>query len=405
MIPKTLSTVGRRARVLACMMVSASFVLAGRPGSSAGADSAGVKGPGQLLVYVGTYTRGAKSKGIYIYRMDLASGVLTAIGAAEGTENPSFLAIHPDHRFLYAANETSKFQGKASGAVTAFSLEAKTGRLTLLNQQPSGGSGPCHLVVDRWGKNVLVANYGSGSVAVLPIQKDGRLASPSCSIQHQGSSVDPRRQRGPHAHSVNLDAANRFAFVADLGLDKVLIYRFNADQGSLTPNQPPSVSLKPGSGPRHFALHPNGRFAYVINEIDSTLTALRYRAEEGELSALQTVSTLPEPVAGNSTADVHVHPSGRFLYGSNRGHDSIAIFAIDAESGRLSAVGHESTQGKTPRNFALDPTGQYLLAANQASDTIVVFRIDQNAGKLTPTGQIVNVPSPVCVKMIPIKSD
>ena len=402
MIPRTRSAANRRARFLACLMLSASFALAGHPANASGADSPRVKTSGQLLVYVGTYTRGTKSKGIYVYRLDLASGVLTPVGTAAGAENPSFLAIRPDGRFLYSVSETGKFQGQPSGAVAAFAIDARTGQLRLLNQQPSAGSGPCHLVVDRWGKNVLVANYGSGSVGVLPIQQDGRLAPPSSAIQHQGSSAHPQRQRGPHAHSVNLDPANRFAFVADLGLDKVLIYRFDADRGSLTPHEPPSISLKPGAGPRHLAFHPNGRFAYVINEIDSTLTAMQYRADAGQLAALQTLSTLPEPVEGNTTADVHVHPSGRFLYGSNRGHESIAIFAIDGESGQLTAMGHASTRGRTPRNFALDPTGQYLLAENQASNTIVVFRIDPQTGKLSPTGQVVEVPAPVCIQMMPV---
>jgi len=352
------------------------------------------------LVYIGTYT-GPKSKGIYVYRLDLGSGVLTPLGLAAEVESPSFLAVHPNHRFLYAVSETGAFAGKKSGAVSAFDIHGD-GKLTLLNQQPSGGKGPCHLVVDKTGKDVLVANYDGGSVSVVPIQGDGKLAEPTAFIQHKGSSVNKERQAGPHAHSINVDAANRFAFVADLGLDKVLIYRFDPVKGTLIANEPPSVSVKPGSGPRHFAFHPGGHYAYVINEIDSTVTAFSYDAGRGALKELQTISTIPENFKGeNSTAEVQVHPSGKFLYGSNRGHDSIAIFAIDPAKGTLRLVGHQSTQGKTPRNFGIDPTGRFLLAANQDSGSVVVFRIDLQSGGLGATGQVVEVPSPVCVKFLP----
>ena len=355
----------------------------------------------RLLVFVGTYTSG-KSRGIYVYRMDLASGKLTSAGVASGIANPSFLAVHPGRRFLYAVNEVRDFAGEKSGAVSAFSIDEKTGRLTLLNQQPSGGAGPCHLVVDSTGRNVLAANYGGGSVTVIPVRDDGRLGSPTAFVQHQGSSVNPKRQRGPHAHAIVLDAANRFAFAADLGLDKILVYRFDPAKGTLVPNQVPSASVAPGSGPRHFAFHPNGRYAYVINELSSTVIAFGYNAERGTLKTLQTVSTLPEGFEGKSTtAEVVVSPSGQFLYGSNRGHDSIVIFAIDQQTGQLTLVGHEPTQGKSPRNFNIDPTGTYLLAANQGSDTVVVFRIDPNTGDLSPTGNVLSVPKPVCIEMIP----
>jgi 6-phosphogluconolactonase len=356
----------------------------------------------KLWVYVGTYTQG-KSKGIHLLELDLATGALTPQGLAAEATNPSFLAVHPSRKFLYAVAETGDVAGKKSGAISAFAIDAKTGRLTLLNQQPSVGAGPCHLVVDGQGTHVLVANYGSGSVAALPIQEDGRLRNASGSIQHQGSSVNPKRQQGPHAHSINLDPANRFAFAADLGLDKVLIYRFDPAKGSLTPNQTPSAPVAPGSGPRHFAFHPSGRYAYVINEMLSTVTAFTYDPEQGVLKELQTVSTLPPGFQGNnSTAEVQVHPSGKFLYGSNRGHNSIAVFRIDTETGRLTATGHQPTQGRTPRNFGVDPTGTYLLAANQASDNIVVFRIDLQTGEPRPTGHGVEIPTPVCVKMIPV---
>ncbi len=283
--------------------------------------------------------------------------------------------------------------------MSAFRIEPASGRLELLNQQSSGGAGPCHVTVDPTGRNALVANYGGGSVSVLPLGDDGKLGPASAFVQHQGSSVNPRRQQGPHAHSINLDPAGRFAFVADLGLDKIMVYRFDAAAGTLTPNDPAWAAVAPGSGPRHFAFHPSGKFAYVINELASSLTAFRYDAPRGALEEVQTVSSLPAgPVEGNSTAEVQVHPSGKFVYGSNRGHDSIAVFAVDGASGKLKLVEHESTQGKTPRNFGVDPTGRFLLACNQASDTIVGFRIDQETGALTPTVQTLSVPSPVCVK-------
>jgi 6-phosphogluconolactonase len=257
------------------------------------------------------------------------------------------------------------------------------------------------LVVDRTGKTVLVANYGGGSVAALPVDADGRLGKATSAIQHSGSSVDAQRQATPHAHSINVDPSNRFAVAADLGLDKLLIYRLDAAKGTLAPNDPPSASVAPGSGPRHFAFHPNGQFAYVINEMRCTVTAFAFDSQRGALREIQTITTLPHEVKeGYSTAEVQVHPSGKFLYGSNRGHHSIAIFAIDSATGKLNAVGHQSTGGKTPRNFAIDPTGQFLLAENQDSDNIVVFRIDTKTGELKATGHVVDVPSPVCVKFL-----
>jgi 6-phosphogluconolactonase len=259
------------------------------------------------------------------------------------------------------------------------------------------------VIVDRQGRNVLVANYGGGSVAVLPIGADGRLQAPSSVVQHTGSSVDPNRQKEPHAHSINVDADNRFAYAADLGLDKILIYRFDVAKGTLTPNDPPFAQVEPGSGPRHFAFHPQGRFAYVINEMRCTVTAFAHDAARGGLSAIQTISTLPQGQSvqkGFSTAEVQVHPSGRFLYGSNRGHDTIAVFAIDEKTGRLTPVHHEPTQGSTPRNFGIDPAGRFLLAANQRSDTVVVFRIDAATGRLAPAGHRIEVGAPVCVKFV-----
>ncbi len=304
---------------------------------------------------------------------------------------------------MYAVSEVSeaKAGGKPTGAVVAFSVEPKTGKLKMLNQQSSEGAGPCHLVVDAAGKNVLVANYSSGSCAVLPVLEDGKLGVATAAIQHMGKSVKPNQQT-PHAHSINLDAANRFAFVADLGLDKILIYKFDAGKGSLTANEPPFVELAPGSGPRHFAFHPTGKYAYVINEIALTVTAFTYDASRGSLQEIQTISTLPEGFKGSnlSTAEVVVHPSGKFVYGSNRGHDSIVIYSVDAGTGKLKYVGNQSTGGKTPRNFAIDPTGTWLLAENQGSGTILVFQIDQKTGELKPTAHKLEVTSPVCVRMV-----
>lgn len=356
--------------------------------------------PERLWVYVGTYT--GKSKGIYLCELDLQTGELTLMGAAAKTVNPSFLALHPTLQFLYAVNEVDNVTGFKGGTVSAFAIDAGTGALTFLNQQGSRGTSPTHLMVDPSGKNVLVANYNSGSVAVLPIGPDGRLGPATGFDQHHGSSVNKSRQAGPHAHCVAVDRDDHFAFVADLGLDEVLIYQFDPVQGTITPNAPPFASVAPGSGARHFTFHPNGRTAYVINELFSTITAFSYDPATGALQSLQTVSTLPAGFKkANAAAEVRVHPSGKFLYGSNRGHDSIAIFSIDPATGLLTPIGDQPTGGKTPRSFNIDPTGTYLLAANQDSDTVVVFRIDLQTGLLTPTGHVAAVPTPVCVEMMP----
>jgi 6-phosphogluconolactonase len=380
-------------------------LLAAAVGFAAGAlaprASAATKGD-SMLVYFGTYT-GKKSRGIYVARFDAGSGRLSAPELAAEIASPSFLAAHPKGGFLYAVNEVGNYQGQKAGAVSAFAIDAATGKLSLLNQQSSGGGGPCHLVTDKKGRNVLVANYSGGSVAALPVRQDGALEPASAFVQHLGSSVNPRRQEAPHAHGIYLDAANRFVYVPDLGLDKVLIYRFDARQGTLTANDPSAASVAPGAGPRHFAFHPKGRFAYVINEITCTVTAFACDPKRGALTELQTLSTLPvgETVQpGYSTAELFTHPSGKFLYGSNRGHDTIVTYAIDAKTGRLTLVGHTPTQGKIPRSFGLDPTGRWLLAANQNSDTVVVFSIEPQTGRLTPTGQTVEVGAPVAVEFV-----
>lgn len=353
----------------------------------------------ELLLYVGTYTRD-KSEGIYIYRMNPANGELKKLSAAKAV-NPSFLAIDQRHRFLYAVGEVNEFNGKPGGVVTAFAIDQRTGALRQLNQQSSVGGGPCYVTVDPAGKFALVANYGGGSVAVLPIKRDGSLGEAADFVQHTGAGAT-KRQDKPHAHCIVLDAAGRHAFVADLGLDKVMSYRLDHKTGKLTPNAPPFAATKPGAGPRHFTFHPAGEFAYVINELDSTMTGFAYDKRRGALQELQTITTLPADFKGDSfCADVHVHPSGKFLYGSNRGHDSIVAFTIDERTGRLTYLAHEPTQGKWPRNFAIEPSGKYLLVANQNTNSVVTFAIDQASGKLQATGQVTEIPSPVCLKFIP----
>lgn len=359
--------------------------------------------PAEMLVYIGTYTNNEKSKGIYVSRLDLATGRLSDPQLAVETTSPSFLAVHPDGRHLYAANEVSSFEGQQTGAVSAFAIDRTSGMLTALNQRSSGGAGPAHLIVDRTGRVVLVANYGGGSAAALPLEADGRLKPPATVVRYTGSSVNPKRQTKPYAHSINVDPKNQFAYVADLGTDKIHVHRLDPAAGTLANASPASVSVAPGSGPRHFAFHPARPYAYVINEMLLTVTAFSHDAASGALAEVQTLTTLPpgvEPQSGFSTAEVQVHPSGRFLYGSNRGHDSLTVFAIDEATGRLTFVQNEPTQGSFPRGFGIDPTGQFLLAGNQRSDTVVVFRIDTATGRLTPTGQTLSVGAPVCVKFV-----
>lgn len=352
------------------------------------------------LLYVGTYTSGkSKSEGIYIYRMNATTGELKRQGVASGTPDPSFLAIDPSRRFLYAANETGNFLGKKNGGVTSFAIDQKTGALKKLNEVSSPGV-PAHVSVHPSGKAVVAANYGGGNIAIYPVKADGSLAEASDVAQHSGKGGDPKRQDGPHAHSAIFDAAGRYVFAPDLGIDKIMIYKVDAARGKFLPNG--FAVTKPAAGPRHFDFHPSGKFAYVINELDSTTTAFSYDKTTGKLTELQTLSTLPADYKQTSyCADVHVHPSGRFLYGSNRGHNSIVIFSIDPSSGKLTLVGHESTRGNWPRNFGIDPAGRFLLAANQNSDSVATFRIDEATGKLSPVGNVLEIPAPVCLKFIP----
>ena len=352
-----------------------------------------------ILVYVGTYTAKG-SKGIYTYTFDPIAGTLELLGYVEAN-NPSYLAIHPDKTTLYAVNEVGEFRGEPTGAVSAFAIDADTGLLTLLNQQPSRGRSPAYITVDPEGKQVYVANYSSGTAAVFPVLDDGGIGAATDVVQHEGSGPNARRQGEPHAHSVNLDPEGHRAYVADLGIDRLMIYDVEAEPGKLVPSNPPYAEVEGGSGPRHFTFHPNGTVAYLINEMGNTISVFAYDPSDGRLTLLQTVPTLPPGFEGRSTtADIHVHPTGRFLYGSNRGDDSIVVYAIAPEEGTLSYVGHVSTGGRTPRNFAIDPSGAYLLAANQDSDNVVVFRIDPDSGLPVATGAEMMVSMPVCIKFL-----
>ena len=355
------------------------------------------EGAKSMDVYFGTYTQG-DSKGIYRSTFDPETGAISAPELVAETPEPSFLALHPTQPLLFAVNETTEYQGQASGAVTAFRINEENGRLSELNQQASHGGAPCHIVVDHPGKNVLVANYVGGNVAVLPINEDGTLAEASCVIQHEGSSVNESRQEAPHAHSINLDSTGDYAFAADLGLDKILVYRFDSETGTLVPHQPPSTSVPAGGGPRHFAMHPSEKFAYSNLEITSEVHAFRYHPQTAVLYGFQTISTIPEEVPGNSTAEIQAHPSGKFVYCSNRGHDSIAVLRVNEETGELTFVEAESTHGQTPRNFGIDPSGRFVIAANQSTDNVVVLKIDPETGGLSTTGHSAQVPAAVCVK-------
>ncbi len=377
-------------------IVSVSACLAIGTASMANAADVG----SSYWAYFGTYT-GAKSKGIYVAEYDSKTGKVGLPKLAAELPNPTFLAVHPAGKFLYAVGEVGEFDGKKGGAIRGYTINPATGALEAINSQSTVGGGPCHVSIHPGGKVALVANYGGGSVASYSIAANGTLSEAKSFIQHTGSSVNPGRQKEPHAHSINASKDGRFAVVADLGIDKVNVYKIDSDMGTLTPNEPAFVSLKPGSGPRHFAFHPDGKHAFVINELLSTLTLFRYDAKGGVLTEIQTVSTLPGEVKGNSTAEVVVHPSGKFVYGSNRGHDSIAIFQFDASKETLTSSGHVKTGGKTPRNFALDPQGNFLFACNQGSDSVFVFKVDGATGGLDDTGGRLMIGSPVCVRFAP----
>jgi 6-phosphogluconolactonase len=374
-------------RRLAPLFIAAAFALS----PAAAAD---------LLVYFGTHSSGP-GLGFSIAHFDTATGALSPPRFDVEAAAPAFFVIHPNGRHLYTCNSIDMFQGRPGGAVSAYAIDPTTGNLTLLNQQPAGGSDPSYICLDHTGSFVLVANYQSGNIAIFALKSDGSLGKRTAFVQHIGRSVDPRRQTQAHAHSIIVDPTNRFALVADLGLDRLFVYRFDEKNGSLRPNDPPFAPVTPGSGPRHVKFHPNGRWAYLISEMGSTVTAFDWDPANGALREFQTVSTLPADFKGASAcAEIEVHPSGRFLYASNRGHDSLAVFTIDPDTGRLALLQHVSTQGKTPRNFAFDVTGDWLICTNHDSNNAVVFRVDGTTGRLTPAGPPVSVPSPFCERFL-----
>jgi len=350
------------------------------------------------LVYAGTYTDG-DSQGIYLFGLDMPTGALRPMGLAAKANNPSFLAIDEQRSRLYSVNELMTFDGRPGGAVSAFAMDPASGGLSLISQRHSQGGAPCYLAPDANGRYLLVANYKGGNIVVFPIGGDGVLDKPSEVVTHSGSGQHPQPQTSAHPHSIVLDPAGNYVFVPDLGLDRVMQYRFDSNAGRLQPNQPAWTEAQAGSGPRHLVFHPNGLNAYVINELNSTITVFAYDASRGQLKPIQTAPTIPDGYSGpNTAADLHLTPDGRLLLGSNRGHDSIACYAIEAGSGRLSALDVVPTQGKTPRGFAIDPSGTYVLVANQDSHSIVTFRIDKEQGKLLPAGQAAEAPSPVCIR-------
>jgi len=346
----------------------------------------------QRVIYVGTYT-GDMSKGIYAFRFDDSSGQLTSLGLAAETRSPSFLASSADGRFVFAVNEVQNYGGGASGSVTSFAVDAATAKLTELSVQATKGTGPCHLILDRTGRHLAVANYGGGNYALFPVAPDGRLQPATAVVD--GLGAGPATSK-PLGHAVGFDAGNRFLVTADKGLDRMLVYQFDAATGGLKPNDPASATLPPKSGPRHFAFHPSGRWLFTINEQAATITTFAWDATRGQLTARGSVPTRPAEVTTGSTAEIAVHPSGRFVYGSNRGHDSIAVFGV-GDDGALTFVEYESTRGQTPRSFALDPSGRWLIAANQRTNTLAVFRIDQATGALSAVGEPVGVGAPVSI--------
>jgi 6-phosphogluconolactonase len=362
-------------------------------------QSRGETQPDDALLYVGTYTEGTRSEGIYLLRMDRRSGKLRRVGSVDGGANPSFVAIHPNGRVLYAVNEVETHNGRPTGGVSAFAIASNTGALTRLNEQPSEGGAPCYVSVDRSGRVVLVANYSGGSVALLPIQPDGALAPATKVVHHTGGGPNAERQSAAHAHCIIADLSDRFALAADLGADRVFVYHLDLDDKSLRHVEGGDAVMRPGAGPRHVAFHPTLPLVFVANELDSTVASLRFDAERGALSPLDVHSTTPSGWTGtNYPADIHVAPSGRTLYLSNRGHNSIAVFSVAQSTGALTPDQVVSTEGDWPRNFSLDPTGRWLLVANQRSDSIIVFARDPESGRLTPTLERIALPSPVCLR-------
>lgn len=362
------------------------------------------------IVFAGTYTEPmsfiggqvSRGKGIHAYNLDADTGALSELLVNENILNPAFFCFDPQRQYLYCVNECQEFEGQPTGYVSAFRIEGDSGKLTLLNQQPSHGTDPCHVIVDKTGKYVFVANYSSGSVSMFPINDDGSLGDASCVVQHEGRSVDLERQQGPHAHGIEISNDNRFALVCDLGCDQVFIYAIDLEGGKIIANEKqPAINMMPGAGPRHVVMHPNSRNAYVISELDSTMTAFAYDAENGTLAEIDTLSTLPAGFKGTtSCAEVQISPDGKFLYGSNRGHNSMVIYRISDDDGSIVITGHQGTGGEVPRNFEIDSDGMFVAAANQDTGNIVMFRRCAATGELKPTGSVVEVGAPVCVRFI-----
>jgi 6-phosphogluconolactonase len=379
------------------------FALSLAPTLSAFGEPAKPPASGKYWVFFGTYTNGkSTSKGIYRAEFDLATGKLSAPELAAEMANPTFLTLSPDGKTLYAIGEISG-QGpkKNEGAVVAFRVDPATGGLTKLNELTTGGPGPCHVNTDATGKYVITANYGGGSCALYTTKPDGSLDARTTFIQHEGSSVNKARQAGPHAHCGFFDATGKLAFVTDLGLDKVLVYKLNPADGTMTANDPAFVKLPDGAGPRHLHINAANDTAYVCGELDSTVNVVKMDPEKGKFEVVQSLSTLPQPTGGNSTAEVRIHPTGKFVYVSNRGHDSVAVFRVDADTGKLTAAGHaKSADVKVPRNFNIDPTGKWMLIASQNGDNVAVFAIDPETGMPKATGEKVTLGRPVCVKFL-----
>lgn len=348
-------------------------------------------------LYAGTYTSG-RSKGIYILEFDINTGSIIQKNFCTDIENPSFLVLSRNKKYLYAVSEIGNYENEKSGGIYAYKIDQENHSLHFINSVSSNGAHPCHLTIDRNDKYVIAANYTGGNISVIKIDDDGSLGERTDFIQHYGKSVNKSRQEAPHTHSVNIDASNKFVVAADLGIDKLMLYKFDDVNGKLNPAEQIYLETKRGAGPRHFTFHPNGKSAFVINELDCTITALHFNPIDYLLEPIETVSTLPDDFKGENTcADIHVHPNGKFVFGSNRGHDSITVFSFDETNGKLSLIQHQSTLGRTPRNFAIDPSGKFLLAANQNSDSIIIFSIDQLTGKLSATNQKIEIPSPVCL--------
>jgi 6-phosphogluconolactonase len=378
----------------ALLFIFCSFVL-----SEFGHFVRAVERADQVRVYIGTYT-GKGSDGIYVADFNTASGELSKPRLAARAENPSFLAVHPSGKFLYAANEINKFQGKDTGGVSAFTIDAATGDLTILNQLASGGGAPCHISLDPSASVLLSANYGGGNIAAFLLAPDGKLKSRTAFIQHEGKSANPQRQEAPHAHAINCDPSGKFVFANDLGIDKVMIYRLDAAKGTLTASDPPALTIKAGSGPRHLAI--KDKNVYVLNELSSTVTIFDFDFNSGKATEVQTISTLPDGSSGDSwCAEIVIHPNGRFVYASNRGHDSLAIFEREA-GGKLVAKGHVKTGFKTPRNFAIDPTEGFCLVGSQSTNEVFVHKVDDKAGVMSLVGAPVKVGSPVCIRFAPV---